>query len=101
MADRYPIARELGKRICLEHVPVGVPRYATFQTSTIVTQQYGIPCGVAIDEGTNQIFVVSDKIKIFSETGEYICQLGVGDLLEPYGIAIHGDNVYVVAVLIL
>ena len=53
---------------------------------------------IAIDEATHQIFVAnnnSDRVEIFSETGEYICQLGVGQLLIPCGISIHGDNVYV------
>ena len=76
-----------------------------FQTSTIATGKEGsapgeldVPCGIAIDEATHQIFVAnnnSDRVEIFSETGEYICQLGVGQLLIPCGIALHGDNVYV------
>ena len=88
-----------------EHVPVGVPDYDTFQTSTIVTGKRGkasgeldYPCGVAIEEATHHIFVVNysnDKVEIFSETGEYIYQLGVGQLTSPWGIAIHGDSVYV------
>ena len=95
MANRYPIAREQGERICLERVPFGVPRYDTFQKCTITTILCNLAQGVAIDEATNQIFVVSDKIYIFSETGEFICQLGAGQLIGPCGIAIHGDNVYV------
>ena len=88
-----------------EHVPVGVPDYDTFQTSTIVTGKEGKapgeldwPCGVAIEEATHHIFVansINDRVEIFSETGEYICQLGVGQLSLPWGIAIHGDSVYV------
>ena len=93
MADRYPIVREQGKRICLEHVP-GVPRYDTFQTSTIATH-IDLPYAVAIDEATNKIFVTTRQVGIFTETGEYICQLGEGELDEPYSIAIHRDNVYV------
>ena len=57
------------------------------------------PRGVAIDEDTHQIFVANcsnNRVEIFSETGEYICQLGVGQLYANHtGIAIHGDNVYV------
>ena len=37
----------------------------------------------------------NDRIEIFSETGEFISQLGVGQLSEPLGIAIHGDSLYV------
>ena len=88
-----------------EHVSVGVPDYDKFQTSTIATGKIGkapgelyLPQAVAIDEDTHQIFVVNysnNRVEIFSETGEYICQLGVGLLYGPSGIAIHGDNVYV------
>ena len=86
-----------------EHVPVDVPGYDKFQTATIVTGKRGSspgewcgPNGVAIDEATHQIFVVNcNRVYIFSETGEYVCQLGVGHLTAPSGIAIHGDSVYV------
>ena len=87
-----------------EHVSVGAPDYDKFQTSTIATGKRGrapgelnVPHGVAIDEDTHQIFVAncySHRVEIFSETGEYICQLGVGQLNKPWGIAIHGDSVY-------
>ena len=40
----------------------------------------------------NQVY---DRVEIFSETGEFLHQLGVGQLSEPWGIAIHGDSVYV------
>ena len=56
------------------------------------------PCGVAIHEDTHQIFIANDendRVEIFSETGEYLYQLGVGQLSGPYGIASHGDSVYV------
>ena len=105
MAERYSITRRQGKRICLEHVPVGVPRYATYHTPIIATGEYGdapgeldFPRGIAIHEDTHQIFVVNtdnDRVEIFSEMGEFLYQLGVGQLSIPYGIAIHGDSVYV------
>ena len=76
-----------------------------FQTPTIVTGKNGsapgelcYPNSVAIDGATNKIFVANQlygRVEIFSETGEYLCQLGVGQLYQPYGIAIHGDSVYV------
>ena len=76
-----------------------------YQTPTIVTGKTGPapgelynPYGVAIDDNTHQIFVVNkrnSRIVIFSESGEYIYQLGVGQLNYPYGVAIHGDSVYV------
>ncbi|KAI6655456.1 hypothetical protein LOD99_11414 [Oopsacas minuta] len=84
---------------------VGVPKYSTFQTSTVATEEKGSgpgqlndPQGVAIHEATNQIFVANfynDRIEIFSDTGECLNQLGVRQLNGPWGIAIHGENVYV------
>ena len=56
------------------------------------------PSGVAIHQETNQIFVANsdnNRVEIFSETGEFLYQLGVGQLSQPWGIAIHGDSVYV------
>ena len=79
-------------------LPPCVPRYDTFQTSIIVANKFESPNSVAIDETTHQIFITNYRrriIGIFSETGEYICQLGVGQLSQPSGIAIHGDSVYV------
>ncbi|KAI6654188.1 hypothetical protein LOD99_3032 [Oopsacas minuta] len=86
-------------------VPVGVPDYATFQTSTVATGKEGSgpgeligPVGVAIHEDTHQIFVANfgnNRVEIFSDTGEYLNQLGVGQLSFPWGIAIHRENVYV------
>ncbi|KAI6658595.1 NHL repeat containing protein [Oopsacas minuta] len=85
--------------------PVGVSKYSTFQTSTIATGKKGSgpgqlndPRGVAIHEATNQIFVANysnNRVEIFSDTGEYLNQLGVRQLNRPRGIAIHGENVYV------
>ena len=107
MADRYPTASQIVDPVetRFEHVSVCVPDYAKFQTSTIATGKRGkapgelnFPRAVAIDEDTHQIFVANcsnNRVEIFSETGEYICQLGVGLFYEPSGIAIHGDNVYV------
>ena len=86
-------------------VPVNVQRYATCHTPVVATGKEGeapgelyIPYGVAIHEETHQIFVVNygyDRVEIYSETGEFINQLGVGVLSSPYGIAIHGDSLYV------
>ena len=86
-------------------VSVGLPNYATFHLPTVATVKEGKapgelywPCGVAINEATNQIFVANwgnNRIEIFSETGEYLNRLGVGQLYRPRGIAIHGNSVYV------
>ena len=84
---------------------VSMPRYATFHSSVIATGKRGsdagefyYPLGVAIHEDTHQIFVANrwnDRVEIFSETGEFLYQLGVGQLSTPYGIATHGDSLYV------
>ncbi|KAI6645672.1 hypothetical protein LOD99_12935 [Oopsacas minuta] len=84
-------------------LPVGVPDYAKFQTSTVATGKQGFgpgeligPSGVAIHEDTHQIFVANHNgVEIFSDTGEYLNQLGVGEMIHPWGIAIYGENVYV------
>ena len=84
-------------------VPVGTPNYGTFQIPTVATGKRGsapgefnCPCGVAINEATNQIFVANysnNRIEIFAETGENLNQLG--ELHNPYGIAIHENSLFV------
>ena len=85
-------------------VPVNVPRYITCHTPVVATGKRGssgelhIRRGLAIHEETHQIFVANygnNRVEIFSETGEFISQLGVGQLSIPHGIAIHADNLYV------
>ena len=86
-------------------VPVNVPRYTTCHTPVIATGKEGrapgelyYPYVVAIHEETHQMFVVNgynDRVDIFSETGEFISQLGVGQLSHPFGLVIHGDSLYV------
>ena len=117
MAERYPTAPQvvdtlvetLSEVKCdtreIVELPVSVPRYATFHTSIVATGQIGFapgklfaPCGVAIHKETHQIFVVNNlnhRVVIFSETGEFLNHLGVGQLSKPHGITTHGDSVYV------
>ena len=86
-------------------VPVNVPRYTTYHTSVVPNGKEGIapgelaaPQGVAIHEGTHQIFVanhVNHRVEIFSESGEFFSELGTGQLSYPYGVAVHGDSLYV------
>ena len=86
-------------------VPVNVPRYTTCYTPVVATGKLGnapgelvSPSGLAIHEETHQIFVANNdlhRVEIFSETGEFISQLGVGQLSNPWGIAIHGDSLYI------
>ena len=113
MAEHYPIVQpvvDLVKRSIsrlgeIAEVSVYVPHYATCHTHVVATGKEGDAPGelydprcVAIHEETHHIFVVNclnHRVEIFSETGEFIHQLGVGQLSEPWGIAIHGDSVYV------
>ena len=100
MAECYPTALQV-----VDPLDVPVPRHTTFHTSIIATGQEGRgpgelnwPCGVAIHEETHQIFVAnyfSDRVVVFSEMGEFLYQLGVGQLPSPHGIAIYSDSVYV------
>ena len=92
---------------CISRIGVIVesPRYATRHPSVVATGKKGSapdemiwPSGVAIHEETYQILVanrINQRVEIFSESGEFLSQMGVGQLSEPYGIAIHGDSVYV------
>ena len=103
------VTRELERSISrlgeIAEVSVYEPHYATCHTRVVATGKEGdahgeldLPSGVAIHEETHQIFVVNrwnNRVEIFSETGEFFHQLGVGQLSDPWGIAIHGDGVYV------
>ena len=104
MAEHYPITHPAVDPV-EHHITQYVPHYATCHTRVVATGKKGDapgefddPCCVAIHEETHQIFVAvlgSDRVEIFSETGEFFHQLGVGQLSEPWGIAIQGDSVYV------
>ena len=100
------VTRELERSISrlgeIAEVSVYVPHYATCHAPVVATGKEGRapgelnwPLGVAIHEETHQIFVanrLNNRVEIFSETGEFFHQLGVS---YPWGIAIHGDSVYV------
>ena len=65
------------------------------------------PNGVAIDAKKNQIYVTEgfysyegfpnniSRVSIFSETGEFLNTFSHPDMKWPYGVAVHGDNIYV------
>ena len=67
------------------------------------------PYAVAIDITSNQIYVtegscftmldlgtfIFGRVSIFSDTGEFLNTFSHPHMEDPYGIAIHGDNVYV------
>ena len=84
-------------------VPV-VPRYEEIKPIIAVGEKGRAPghlyrpWGVAIDENANQIYVPegldSCRISTFSITGEFINTFKQQEMREPYGIAIHRDNLY-------
>ena len=108
-SERRCVTRDLESSISrlgeIVGVPVNVPRYTTCHTPVIATGKKGrapgelyYPEGVAIHEETHKIFVANcayDRVEIFSETGEFISQLGVGQLSNSSGIVMHGDSLYV------
>ena len=64
------------------------------------------PHAVTVDSNSNQIYVVEGlyltegfrniaRVSIFLETGEFLNTFSLQHMKEPYGIAIHRDNVYV------
>ena len=103
------VTRDLERSISrlgeIAEVSVYEPHYATCHTRVVATGKKGDdpgelnqPCGVAIHEETHQIFIanrLNDRVEMFSETGEFFHLLGVGQLSRPWGIATHGDSVYV------
>ena len=104
MAVHYPIAHPVADPV-EHHITQYVTHYAICHTRVVATGEVGrTPSelnwsrGVAIHEETPHIFVanyLNDRLEIFSETGEFLYQVGVGQLSDPWGIAIHGDSVYV------
>ena len=113
MAEHYPIAHPAVDPVersisCLgeiAEVSVYEPHYATCHTRVVATGKRGddpgelnYSHGVAIHEETHHIYVANlsnNRVEIFSEMGEFFHQLGVGQLSYPWGIATHGDSVYV------
>ena len=84
---------------------MNVPRYTTCHNPVVAIGKAGnapgevlLPYDVAIHEETHKIFVANyynHRVEIFSKTGEFISQLGVEQLSNPSGLAIHGDSLYV------
>ena len=87
-----------------EEVPV-IPRYEEMRSIVAVGKGGRAPgellntWSVAIDENTNLIYVAeglySCRVSIFSETGEFINTFTHQDMIAPWGIAIHRNNLYV------
>ena len=91
-----------------EHVPI-VPRYKDMRAVVAVGKrgrapgELCYPNGIAIETNSNQIYVTEGgtlpdslaRISIWSEGGEYLNSFTHQELRLPYGIAIHGECVYV------
>ena len=111
MAESYPTAPQVE---IVEEPTVYLPRHNTFHISIVATEQKGSAPGelyhlgvklslwrlesVAVHGETHQIFIANgsnSRVEILSETGEFLYQLGVGQLSRPRGITTHGDSVYV------
>ena len=95
---------ELGE-VLEEEVPL-VPNYQAMRPVVAVGKKGETPgdlyCpkGVAIDSN-DHIFVVEGgdfkphaRISVFSERGDFLDCFIPQDMIEPYGIAIHGTNMY-------
>ena len=105
LSDTIRLEREIaGVGEVIEEVPV-VPRYDRMRCVVAVGKE-GIapgelnsPSGVAIDENTGYIYVVegfgSNRVSVFSETGDFINNFSHKGMTSPCGIALHRDNIYV------
>ena len=101
----HDVETSISRLVKIVELPVNVPRYRTCHAPIVATGKQGSAAGelyhlrgVAIHQDTHQIFVANyenHRVEIFSETGEFVSQLGVGQLYKPWGIAIHGDSVYI------
>ena len=99
----------LGEIVRLEIPPIPpmpeIPNYAAFLQPIVAVGKKGSapgefksPRGVAIEAESEHIYVAdmdNKRIQIFSQTGEHLNQFGHQHLIEPYGILIHQDSIYV------
>ena len=58
------------------------------------------PSGVAVDGNTGSIYVAgggfgSNRVSVFSETGDFLSSFSHQDMTSPHGIALHRDSIYV------
>ena len=105
MAAHEKLIEGVGE-IVEEEVPV-VPRYQQMSHAVAVAKrgkapgELCFPESVAIDPTTNHIYVAEGdlpnfaRVSIFSETGEYLNSYTHEHMKSLYGIAIHGNNLYV------
>ena len=105
LSDTIRLEREIaGVGEIIEEVPV-VPRYDWMRCVVAVGKEGEAPGelinpqGVAIDENTGSIYVVeglgSNRVSVFSETGDFLNTFSHKGMHSPRGIALHRDNIYV------
>jgi DNA-binding beta-propeller fold protein YncE len=67
---------------------------STFSSGTLVDSQEST--GVAVQQGTNRVFVDDrDHVSVYDPSGALLEVIGVGSLLDGYGVAVNGGKVYV------
>ena len=80
------------------------PNTIAFRSAVSVEKQgsapgvLSCPQGVCVEKDTGHIYVADSRnrrIQIFSKTGLYLNNFGDQFLMEPYGILVHQDNIFV------
>ena len=92
----------LGELIKLDYK---LPNYSEMVTPVVAVgkkgkgkDEFSGPKGIAFDAETQLIYVCdagNSRIKIVSMTGEFISEFGSKELVQPWGILLHKDSVYV------
>ena len=105
LSDTIRLEREIAGVGEIIEEKVLVPRYDRMRCVVAVGErgmhpgELVAPQGVAIDENNGSIYVVdgsvSNRVSIFSETGKFLDTFSHKGMTYPWGIAIHGDNIYV------
>ena len=91
---------KLGELIKLDYK---LPNYSEMLTPVVAVgkkgkDRFSSPRGIAFDEETQLIYVcdMSDsRVKIVSMTGEFISEFGRNELVQPWGILLHKNRIYV------
>ena len=106
LSDTIRLEREIaGVGEIIEGEASVVPRYDRMSCVVAVGKE-GLapgelydPFGVAIDENTGYIYVAegfgSNRVSVFSETGDFLNTFKHQDMTFACGIALHRDNIYV------
>ena len=106
LSDTIRLEREIaGVGEIIEEEASVVPRYDQMRCVVAVGKkgkapgELTYPFGVAIDENTGYIYVAegfgSNRVSVFSETGDFLNNFSHQDMTFACGIALHRDNIYV------